>query len=561
MNRIFLALVLLFSGLWRAMGADMVQLKAILTVKLKMDDRRPLSFGRRKEGKSRKFSTILNMFIYFCMGMIYIFPLLYLDDTIFALTTYFTMFLFILTFSLITDFSNILVDAADKYILIPKPINDQTLFLSRNLYVFIYLFRIVLPMSLPGWIILGIDKGWASAILFPLPLVLMVFIALFLVNGIYLLILKMSGAERFKNIIGSFQIAFTIFVVAFYYLMQGMMKSPAIRYLDLRDYGWIRLTPPYWLASCWSWLGYKAVLPGTVWLSALAILFPLFSLWVTLKWLAPNFGRKLAAIDGVEVHEHTSTKSQRKNKSDVAVKLSGLVSRNGLDKAGFMLTWLQTSRSRSFKMRVYPSFAYVPVYFFYLLLMDNEPLSEVWRNLPESNSFYILLYMAAFAMMQAMNYVNISDQYKAAWVYYSAPVENPGLILAGSYKALWIKFFLPFITVIGAFVVYVWGVHAIIDVILAAVNVTVFTACVARLNQRTLPFSIKEQMKTTGMKTFMRILSSFLLIGILGFSHYVASMFWWLEVLFIILSAIFLWLVWDSLKNTQWKDIYVAEEA
>ena len=224
-----------------------------------------------------------------------------------------------------------------------------------------------------------------------------------------------------------------------------------------------------------------------------------------------------------------------------------------------MLTWLQTSRSRSFKMRVYPSFAYVPVYFFYLLLMDDKPFGDVWRELPQSHSFYILLYMSAFAMMQAMNYVNISEQYKAAWIYYSAPVETPGNLLTGSFKALWIKFFLPFITIIGVFVVYVWGPHAIIDVLLAAVNVTVFTACTARLNQRTLPFSVKEQMKSTGMKTFTRVLSSFLLIGILGFSHYLASVFWWLEVLFIILSAIFLWLVWDSLKNTSWKNIYIAE--
>ncbi len=559
MNKVFLALVMLFSGVWRAMGADIVQLKAILTVKLKMDDRKPLSFGRRKEGKARKFSSVLNMFIYFCMGLIYMFPLLYLQDTIFGLTMYFTMFLFILTFSLITDFSNVLIDSTDKFILIPKPISDQTLFLSRNLYVFIYLFRVVLPMSLPGWIVLGIDKGWPSAVLFPLPLVLMVFIALFLVNGIYLLILRLASAERFKNIISSFQIAFTIFVVAFYYLMQGITKSQAFIQADIKDYGWVRLTPPYWLAACWSWLGFKTELPGTMLLSILAIVFPLASLWITLKWFAPTFGQKIAAIDGVEIHEHTTVKNDKKIKSTLAQKMSAITNSNPLSKAGFMLTWLQTSRSRSFKMRVYPSFAYVPVYFFYLLLMDDKPFGDVWRELPQSHSFYILLYMSAFAMMQAMNYVNISEQYKAAWIYYSAPVETPGNLLTGSFKALWIKFFLPFITIIGVFVVYVWGPHAIIDVLLAAVNVTVFTACTARLNQRTLPFSVKEQMKSTGMKTFTRVLSSFLLIGILGFSHYLASVFWWLEVLFIILSAIFLWLVWDSLKNTSWKNIYIAE--
>lgn len=560
MNRIFLALVMSLSGIWRGMGADIEQLKVILSVKLKMDDRKPLSFGRRKEGKKHRFTSAISMLLYAFTGLIYIFPLFAFKDTIFAMWAYFLVFLFLLTFSLITDFSNIIIDSADKFILVPRPVNDRTIFLSRNLYIFIYMLRMVLPMSLPGWIVLGLSQGWVAAVFFPLPILLMTFMALFLVNAVYLFILRISKPERFKDIIGYFQVAFSVFIIAFYYLMQGVTRSATFQNLDIRDYGWIRFTPPYWLAACWNWLGYEAALPGTKWLSILAIVFPLLALWATLKWLAPSFGRKIAAIDGVEVIETQPGKPAAKQKSRFSNMLANVLVKSDAGKAGFLITWLQSARSRSFKMKVYPAFAYVPVYFFYLLLNSDEPFSQVWAELPERKIYLLLLYMTAFAMMQALNYVNISDQYKAAWIYYSAPVQTPGHVLTGAFKALWIKYFLPFMLVIGGFVIYVWGSEVLLDVILATLNVTVFAVGVMRTTHKSFPFSMKEQMKQTGMKGIFRGLLTFLLVFVLGICHYLVSVFWWLKLIFIILTSIFLWLVWDSCRNIGWKAIAQGDE-
>jgi len=542
------------------MGADTEQLKAILLAKLKMDDRKPIAYRKAKEGKSYNYSTLLNMLIYAVTGLLYTFPLFIFTDTIVAMYGYFTIFLFLLTFSLITDFSNVIIDSSDKYILVPRPVNDSTIFLSRNLYVFIYLLRTVLPMSLPGWVVLTMSHGWPTAILFPCTILLMTFISLFLVNGIYLLILKISKPERFKNIIGGFQIAFTIFIIIFYNLMQGISRSSAVQNLDIHQYAWIRFTPPYWLAACWSWLGYEAVLPGTMWLAALAFVFPVFCLWFTVKFLAPSFGRKIAAIDGVEVHELHQPKVGKRSKGNLAGKLANIFVKTDAGKAGFMMAWWQTSRSRSFKMKVYPAFAYVPIYFVYMLLLNDEPLKQVVAALPQTKIHLFLLYMSAFAMMQALNYVTISDQYKAAWIYYSAPVDVPGHVLAGAFKALWLRYCLPFLFFIGSIVLYIWGADAIIDIILATVNVTVFTVCVMRTTNRSFPFSQKEQMKNAGMKGFFRGLLTMILIAAMGFAHYFLSVFWWLKTLFIILSSIFLWLVWDSCLNTNWQVIAKGED-
>lgn len=556
MNRILLFFVMLPSVLWRKMGADIDQLRAILQVKLKIDDRKPLTFGRKQKKKS-KYNSFFQMLFSFFIGGIYIIPLIAFRNHVFGLFGYFTVFIFLLTFSLITDYANVLVDTRDKYILLPRPVDGRTLFMAKMLHLSIYLFRTVLPMALPGWIVLALSGGWKAAVIFPLPLLLMVFITLFIVNGCYLLILKLAKPERFQSVLGSFQIAFTIFVIAFYYLLSGIMNSSYIRELNPADYGWVRVSPSYWLAACWTWAGFKSDLPYTQWLSILAVIFPFLCLWITARWLAPQFAARLGAIDAGMEPVPSSVKVN-KSKQRIYLKLANLFNRHDAAKAGFIITWLQTARSRAFKMKLYPSLVTVPLYFVFLLSTGEDTLSYKFEHLPETNKHLLLLYMSAFALLNGMHYLLRSDQYKAAWVYYSAPLETPGNVLVGAFKALWLKYFLPFICLIGCFVVYMWGIPAILDIILATINVTLFSLCIMYITTKAFPFSVMEQ--ENRRDGIVRIFSTLLLIGVLGFGHYLAMFFWWLKVIFMILSSIFFWLVWDSYRNTSWEKIRIAEE-
>jgi hypothetical protein len=464
-----------------------------------------------------------------------------------------------LTLMLVTDFSNILFDTRDKYIILPRPVNDKTLFLSRLLHVLIYLFRIIIPMSLPGWILLGFMDGWKSAIIFPIPLFLLIFLALFFVNGCYLLLLKFTKPGRFKEVINYFQIVFSIFIFIFAYLMPRLMQTPNVRYINLNNHAWVQFLPSYWLATCWVWIGKHVPINGTAWFSVLAIVVPFVCLWLTIKWLAPQFARNIGAID-VEITEHTPTGNNAKaTKSNFYKTLANLINRTDAAKAGFIITWLQTSRSRSFKMRVFPMFAYIPVYFVYLITMSRDKsLSETWHDLPQGNKFLILLYMCVMVISQALNYITVSEQYKAAWIYYAAPIETPGRIMSGAFKALWLKYFLPFLSIISIFVLYVWGMGKLLDIVLAATNMTLFAACIMRVGYRILPFSTLEQMNTAGSR-FLRMFLIMGIPGLLGFGHYLAIDIWWLKVLFLAISSILLWLVWDSYANTTWENVRKVE--
>ncbi|RYD55169.1 MAG: hypothetical protein EOP56_16615 [Sphingobacteriales bacterium] len=563
MNKLLLKMAMLPVGLWRSLGADVDQLTVILRTKLILDDRKPLNFGQKQSSKKdARFTSALTMLMSFFMGVIYIFPIIMTEflDVVFALTIFFSLFIFFLTFTLITDFSNTLIDARDKHILFSRPVSDRTIFMSKMLHIFIYLFRVVLPMSLPGWIMFGFLQGWKAVIWFPFPLLLLTFISLFLVNAVYMLLIKYTKPERFKDIINYFQIAVSILFFASYYILPRFLNEDFMRGFTITQFEWVRWLPSYWLAATWTWVGYKAALSGTLALSALAVIFPLFCMWVTAKYLAPNFIRNISAIDSMEHTDAVQVVEQRKKKSSELYKvLATKLNRSDAAKAGFMMTWLQTARSRSFKMRVFPLFAYVPVYFVYLIATSNDELSDVWAGLPGTQKHLMLLYMTAFVLMQSLNYITMSDQYKAAWVYYSSPLEKPGQVMAGAFKAMWIKYFLPFIGFVALFIIWVWGAGAAIDVLLAVSNITLFALCIVRVLYRAFPFSMMEQMNQTGGKAVIRMLFIFFLIGSLGFGHYLSTFMWWTKFIFLGLSFTLLWLVWDSYRNTEWKDLTASE--
>lgn len=554
MNKFFLYLIMLPRGLWRSLGADVDQLQAILNVRLLMDNRRPINMGRPQK-KPSKASIALQMFLSSLAGFIYIFPLFTFNDKIVGVFGYFSFFMVMLSFTLITDFSNILVDTRDKHIILPRPINDRTVFLSRILHVFIYLFRIVLPMSLPGWVAVGFLFGWMAPVWFIVPLLLMVCMVLFLVNGLYLLILRLTTPTRFKEIINYFQIAFSVLIFASYYLFPRLMEQQVVQEFNPINYPFLKWIPSYWLAATWSWLGVPYVLAGTKWVAALAIIFPVVCVYVTARFLAPTFTKKLGALDVTDAPPpvKAATSAKGGQKKSLAFRFANAFNKSQAAQSGFLITWWQTGRSRSFRMRVFPTFAYIPVYFVWLLTNNKDGLGGL-KNLADGHRHLLLLYMSSFVLLNAITYITSSEQFKAAWIYYATPVEKPGRVMTGGFMAVWVKFFLPFFIAISAFVLWIWGTNSLLDIALALVNVSMFALIIVRVGMRRLPFSVSEQMVNSGGR-FIRTFMGMLVPAALGFGHYLAVELWWLKALFLVLSSILLWLVWDSYSNTSWKDI------
>lgn len=554
MNKLFLKLAMLPSPFWRSLGADTEQLSAILNMRLMIDNRRPMAIGRRQaKTKDIKHGTITSFLLFMLMGGFYSLPLLLIPDRVLSVTFYMLIIFFMLTLTLITDFSNALFDNRDKYTLFPRPISDRTMVLAKLLHIFIYLLRMVLPTSLAGWCVLGYMDGWASALLFPIPIILLVFMSLFLVNSVYLIILKLAPPERFKDIISYFQVLASIIFFAFIYLRPRNLNLQ-LEDLTPEKFYWVRFIPVYWLATFWSWLGNPLVLGGGALLTLCGFAVPILCMIVLVRWLAPEFTRKIASIDGAEVSEFSATPSKVKRPAKTSQLLANLFNRSDAAKAGFVLAWLQTSRSRTFRMRVYPSMAFIPIYFIYLLTQNGKSITEAFAAMPGTSKHLLLLYMSSYVLMNGINYMIMTDQYKAAWVYYSSPVETPGNIMIGAFKAMCVKLFLPFFTAIAIFVLSVWGVSALPDILLAMINVLLLSVTMARIAFRQLPFSAMEQLKQSGGRVIKSIITM-LIPFVLGICHWLSMSLWWLKLTFIFLSVAMLWMVWESYRETSWADI------
>src|SRR5690606_23946795 len=136
----------------------------------------------------------------------------------------------------------------------------------RALHIFIYLFQLVFPMSVPAWILLGALHGWGFALYFIFPLILLVFMVLFAVLGVYMLMMKLAGPSRFRDLISYFQIAWTMLIIITGYFLPLVLDQEFFLNPDPAQFTWLVYLPTYWLAMAWVPLGVPAFIPGSAWL-------------------------------------------------------------------------------------------------------------------------------------------------------------------------------------------------------------------------------------------------------------------------------------------------------
>ena len=192
-----------------------------------MDDRRPaaIQYGRKKTDKPVSGATWATMITTAFLGLLFIFAFFVTNDSFTQFTIYFSFYIFILAATLITDFTSVLIDIRDNYIILPKPVSDNTVLLSRLLHIAIHSTKIILPLTISGLITVGIKYGLLSTLVFFFLFLPATLFTIFLINSIYVLVLKLTTPEKFKSFISSFQIIFSIGIYASYQVIPRLMGN------------------------------------------------------------------------------------------------------------------------------------------------------------------------------------------------------------------------------------------------------------------------------------------------------------------------------------------------
>jgi len=544
------------------MGVDTDQLMLILGLKLMMDNRRPKGvFGRSsnkqiKAGGMQWLTNIMTVIMGLLIGSV-----LWLSDAPYiAQTLYFVIFMFLMSLTMISDFTTVLIDVRDHYILLPRPVNDRTVAVSRILHISIYVLKLALLQALPALIFIGIKDGPLAVPLFFVQVLQVTFVSILMVNMVYLILMKLVSPQKFKDVISYFQIGFSIVIFATYYLLPKLINVSMLANISLLSHWWAYLLPPLWISALNELLIHPERSGAITAIMALAgLILPLVGLWLVAKVLAPGFNRRLAILATSEGNTDSVVNITQSGKINIIDKMSNVLIKDPVEKAGFRITLKLAARTRDFKMKVYPSLAYVPIYFLYFGLNGGgRGLSQKFMTLQTGQSYVALIYLCTFVLAAVLTNIAMSDKYKSSWVYYALPIGEPGKILSGMYKAIITFYFLPYCIVISIITVAVWGFSAVNDLILAFLISVIYGMLMALFLVKGLPFSKPVMTRQSGGRVIVSLVVMGIVAGV-GYAHYLAIK--WEMLIWILVVPAFLInvIMFHFYKKQTWESIEMSE--
>ncbi len=564
-NRILLAILLLPKRFYRNLGVNLDQLQVILKYKLIMDDRRPNSIHqtqKKKQQKPIRLATVGTMLYSMILGLFFLVGFALGKDDSTKFTIYYSMYIFILVSILIADFTSVLIDVRDNLIILPKPINDKTFVLARLLHIVIHVSKMVIPMTLPGMILVVILYGLRGILPFLLLVPLITLLTIFLINALYILILKITTPEKFKSIISYFQIFFGIFIYASYQLVPRLVDKSVLTGYSITSFPVAWILPPYWFARSWEYLYTGRISSPLFIYCIISIVVPAISIWAVIKYFAPSFNQKLSMISGSEGMIAPRSGGKIKNTTSGYLRmLSRWFSEKGAERMSFLQTWKITSRSRDFKLKVYPGIGYLVVYIFLMFINNRKfSLSRIQDQTQNTGKFLFLgiIYFSSLVLIMAMYQLVYSDKYKASWIYYVTPVAHPGKLISGAIKSIILKFYIPIVGCITIAGVWVIGIAILPNLLLGLCNQLLITTFLAYLTIKQLPFSSQQSGQAKGGNMIRGLVSMLIPAGV-AIGHFMVYGNLPLISLFLVLSVTASWLMMDALKNKGWEKLQISD--
>jgi ABC-2 type transport system permease protein len=553
MNNFLLRFLDLFKSLYRVAGINYEQLRAIVAIKLTMDNRRHIVAFKKKKDDEPSNTFGATLLIYALLG---IFPSIFIfsiQSVMVSMIFFFSYIMVMIAMTLITDFSSILLDTSDNTIILPRPVDGRTLFIARITHIMLYLGQLTLGLSLCSILMVTAKFGFVFALCFIIIIILSVLTALLITNIVYLLIMQFASEEKLKSVINYFQIIMAVAFMGGYQLLPRMIGRS-----ELRDYvfelsWWSYLIPSVWMGGALELVHQHILDSSHLILAALSISFPIAGLYITNKYLTPLFNKKIGAMNSTNDGPVIS-KEQRVQRTNWLERISAIITTNVFERASFELVYKMLSRDRKIKLKIYPSVGYIVVFGIVFMMRGRDDFSTTWHNLSNTQYYLVLIYFTFMISQVALREIPYSDDFRASWFYSSAPIDKPGEILSGMVKAIFIKLFLPIYILISVFIVFVWGTPVLDDIVFGLFNNILILLIMATIGKRILPLTIEPSVKQqTG--NLVRGIFMMLCMAIPGGLHYVLGKWPLILLSFIPVQVGVIYLILRSYKATPWSNI------
>lgn len=471
MNFITLKILDKFRFLYEKLGVDYDDMRLILSTKLTIYSREKSSILNNCqfiEFPSQYLTLLLYTLFSFCTMLIMI-----INKNVFlAMSVYFSMFLFFMFTTVMSDFSSVILDIKDNGILATRGVNLKTLNAYKLTHVMIYIINTSLLLNVFG-LIASIKYGLIFFLVFLIEIILMD-IFIIIISGLgYLIVLKIFDGEKLKDAICIVQIVVTVLFSGSYFFINTITEN--MNLLENMDIGIISyFFPSFWFASPLEIISKGNMDKNLFILSSFALIIPIISFIIYMK-LTPVFEKKLQKLN----KESTSKKVKKYN---LTMKLSKVICRDKEERIFFNFISNVMRKDRDFKLTVYP------------LIIMNYVLPPLvfcfrWSDDFINSYLYLFIYMCLMSIPIILFELKFSTNYKASYVYITTPIKNEICIYKACIKTCFINIIIPIFLIQSIVVMFICKaniIHHIIIIFLVSIFISIMSF---KMFKKTMPFS------------------------------------------------------------------------
>lgn len=552
---IYLQILDLFESVYEALGVNYPQLRHIVAVKLTMDNRRTrLTASGEAQIKESNYSFVWTLAIQFLFGC-FLLIFLFVSKPLLAFSLVYAMAMFVMSMTLITDFSSVILDSADNLIILPRPVDSRTFLAARNTHIFLYLSSITLALLLPCTLGAGVLFGPLTGFAFAFLGLFSTILVVFLTNLLYLLLMRFTSEERLRNLINSTQIVLVFFMMGGYRLVGRFVNTELLKQsISGSSEWWHYLLPPIWFGHLMDAITSLTFNTEKGIYLGLSVIAPVVVL------LALNGSSKLfnSRMAGMDVAQRDTATAAAPHHSGWLGKIAAVVCRNPTEQGAFELVWHLMARDRKFKLRVYPGLFYLLLYFPVFILggTGNKSLLVEIQDLGQSPGAMVFLLYFCFSSLNTLTQgIKSTEDIKPSWIYTIAPLEEPGRIMAGAFLAILCRFMLPITVILALIGTSIWGIGMLDDLLFALLVVINIELLMAVSQPNHLPFTIEIKEKQGG--AFVRGILWLICMSLVGLAHWgMISLSPWFVTALTPLMLVLLVFVFRRYRQLDWSKVY-----
>jgi hypothetical protein len=507
MIKVVTQILQLLRGIFTRAGVDFERMLAIVTVKLTVDNRVDRS-GRNKKTSNALWrqGVLLGISgaVFFVFGMV---------DSSFEipLLLFHSYLLLMLMMSFMMEYSRLLFNRNDNHILQHLPVTSKTILVARLVTMLSYMFFLSGCMSVIPAIVIVFWQGLMSAGLFIISVFLNTLFTLLLANVIYLGVMRFISVEKFVRVMSYVQVILVAGVAMSYQLVGMVVRNFQVDMLHPET--WVYFTPPFYFVALTTIVKQSSIPALILALSGIAGVVLLG--FITVVYLAPYFSVKMGKID-----EHAlESKARKMGKERWLHGLARVFARTPLQISGFVLGWRLTRDNLRFRQGILPMIIYTIFLAFFFIYQGS-------RDGIGGAGYYMPLYMASMVAIGVQMHMSTTEKEDLLWVYRSKPLARPGALILGSYKALYVKYYLP-VYVLLSVVFIVRSDWIILPDLLFILAMSTFVSYVYLwFSGMLFPFS-KERGTMNSGRNILRIVILMFMLFVIGGLHALSMRLSW----------------------------------